>query len=127
MLLLCSALLVVLGRFVDSFLVVSGRLGGRCWPFFLVFGGLGGVFWPSWGALRGVLGHLGRSWGRLGRSWGRLMDKSKQSGKSEAAISRFLDRLGRPRGTQNDPKTNKNRSKNRLKKRSSFRSILRPS
>ena len=30
---------VVLGRFVDSFLVVLGRLGGRCWPFWVVLGG----------------------------------------------------------------------------------------
>ena len=32
-----------------------------------------------------------------------------------------------PKGSQNDPKTSKNRSKNRLKKRSCFRTVLRPS
>ena len=42
---------VVLGRFVDSFLDVLDRLGGRCWPFWVVLGG---------------------SWGRFGSSFGRL-------------------------------------------------------
>ena len=53
---------VVLGRFVDSFLVVLGRLGGRCWPFWVVLGG-------SWarfgGGLLAVLGGLGRAWNSL--------------------------------------------------------------
>ena len=46
---------VVLGRFVDSFLVVSGRPGGLCWPFLVVLGVLEGVL----GGLEAVLGGLG--------------------------------------------------------------------
>ena len=60
---------VGLGRFVDSFLVVWGRLGGRCWPFWVVLGG-------SWE-------RFGRSLGTLGRSWGMCWLGS---------ISRFQDR-----------------------------------
>ena len=59
----CVALsFVVLGRFVDSFLVVWTCLGGRLrsslssWgSFWVVLGGLGGVL----GGLGGVLGRLG--------------------------------------------------------------------
>ena len=52
---LCCAMCVVLGRFPDSFLVVSGRLGGLCWPFLVALGGLEGVL----GGLEAVLGGLG--------------------------------------------------------------------
>ena len=52
---------VVLGRFVDSFLVVWGRLGGRCWPFWVVLGGS----WDRFGGLWGVLGGLGVAWNGL--------------------------------------------------------------
>ena len=52
---------VVLGRFVDSSLVVLGRLGGRCWLFWVVLGG-------SWERFGGSFGRLGRSWGGLERS-----------------------------------------------------------
>ena len=55
---------VVLGGFVDSFLVVWGRLGGRCWPFWVVLGG-------SWDHFGVCFGHLGRSWAVLGSSCAR--------------------------------------------------------
>ena len=45
---------VVLGRFVDSFFVSLGRLGGRCWPFWVVLG-------RSWARFGGSFGPLGRS------------------------------------------------------------------
>ena len=70
-----------------SFWVTFDRLGGR-------FGHLGG----SWGVIRGALRHLEAVLGRVDGQGCRASD-------FPPALGSFLDRLGIPRRTQDDPKT----------------------
>ena len=51
------------------------------------------------------LGVLARSWGGLGRPWGHLARTREGVEISGVVLSRFLDRLGGPKGRPDDPKT----------------------
>ena len=64
-----------------------------------------GVFGVIFGRLGGRFGLLGWSWSALGRSWGGLGGSLAGWKLSMRYLRRFLERLGRPRGRQDDPKT----------------------
>ena len=88
---------VVLGGFVDSFLVVWGRLGGRCWPFWVVLGG-------SWDHFGVCFGHLGRSWAVLGSSCARETVQLSDAPFWPATWVDFWTVLGAQEGAQTTPR-----------------------
>ena len=135
--LLVSCLVLSCPFLILSYLVFASSWGS-CGVIFNRLGGLLGSFLVVLGVVLGILGALGASfWG----SWavfGRLESVLKAVDGIKSAQTQqgpfhwrpnagFELQLGPPRGSQNDPKTNKNRSKNRLEKRSRFRTVLRSS
>ena len=109
---LCVVLGVAWGHFLssrESFGVIFGRLGGR----------LKLLGW-SWAA-------LGKSWRLLKRSWSELTPQGGPYRFHGRSCIGFWTHLGRQKGAKTEPKTTKIRSNNYLKKRSRFRSVLRPS
>ena len=82
--------------------LLLGDFFGCSW---VSWGWFGGCFCASWGLLGASFGHLGRSWGGLGRPWGHLARTREGDQFSGRNLSRFLDRLGGPKGRPDDPKT----------------------
>ena len=110
---LCLSFLNRLGGRLGSFLVVLGVVLG-------ILGALGASFWGSWAV-------FGRLESVLKAVDGIKSAQTQQSANLQRPSVGFELQLGPSRGSQNDPKTNKNRSKNRLEKRSRFRTVLRSS
>ena len=110
---LCLSFLNRLGGRLGSSLVVLGVVLG-------ILGALGASFWGSWAV-------FGRLESVLKAVDGIKSAQTQQAPNLQRPSVGFELQLGPPRGSQNDPKTNKNRSKNRLEKRSRFRTVLRSS
>ena len=116
--------------------------------FLVVLGVFWRHFWSSWGSFWALAVVLGRSWRVLealgtvlvrvdGQGWGgrdfppvldRFLDPSwVPKGRQDGAQDETWRPQDDPRGRQDDTQDDKNRSKKCLKKRSRFRSVLRPS